>query len=77
MGKMRGTRSMGHGPSKTSMRTRGRSMGLKGTYGTRSINLGRSISDTAGSARRGIARSGNTVGRQVPVKVSNVQLGNS
>ena len=65
MSKMRGTRSMGHGPGKTSMRTGGKRVTVrKGAHqsSTRALNasLNRSIGPAESeSAKPGIAKAGN------------------
>jgi len=82
MGKMRGTHAMGHGPGRTRMRGTGSTMRMTGARPGRasiskvnaSLNRGVGGEEYVGS---GIARSGVKVGGTVPVKVSNVQLGNS
>jgi len=82
MGKMRGTKRMGHGPGKTSMRVRSSSMHLRGSVPGRaslgkvnaSLNRGLGGESYAGS---GISDEGSRTGGTIPVKLSNVKLGNS
>jgi len=75
MGKMRGTRSMGRGPGKTSMRTKGGSMRLRGLVGGGSPNLRRGVWAQDGAATRAISRHGTfPAAPGAPKKVASVRL---